>query len=88
MDRGLLAAGEPGRTREAVDGAFALWAGESNARTAPGQQGIDLLDAILSTPIELHSLLRSEIDEGEREVVRLTDGQTHGPAAAEARPPS
>lgn len=75
FDRHALAAAEPDRTRGAVERAFDLWAGEAGARTAPGQQGIDLLDSMLRTPLELTSLLRSEIEEGEREVVRLTTGQ-------------
>ena len=77
LDRGALATGAPERTREVIDRALALWAGEGGARTAPGIQGIRLLDAILTTPIELTSLLRSEIDEGEREVVELTRAQFH-----------
>jgi len=75
FDRKALAAGQQERIRGAVDRAFALWAGEAGARTAPGQRGIDLLDSILRTPVELTALLRSDIDEGEPEVVRLTDGQ-------------
>jgi len=75
FDHAKLAAAEPERTRAAVDRAFELWAGETGRTTAPGQQGIDLLDSILTSPIELRSLLRSEIDEGEPEVIRLTKGQ-------------
>jgi hypothetical protein len=51
------------------------WADEAGSRTAPALRGVDLLNSILHTPIELTSLLRSEIDEGEHEVVRLTTGQ-------------
>jgi Nuclease-related domain/UvrD-like helicase C-terminal domain/AAA domain len=75
FDHAKLVAAQPERTRAAVDRAFELWAGETGRTTAPGQQGIDLIDSILTSPIELRSLLRSEIDEGEPEVVRLTNGQ-------------
>ncbi|MEO8274412.1 MAG: NERD domain-containing protein [Chloroflexota bacterium] len=77
LDRQALGAGTPERTRAAIDGALDLWSGEGGARTAPGAKGIELLDAILTTPVELTSMLRSEIDEGEREVVELTRGQLH-----------
>jgi len=56
FDHAKLAAAEPERTRAAVDRAFELWAGETGRTTAPGQQGIDLLDSILTSPIELRSL--------------------------------
>ena len=75
FDRSLLASDAAPALREAIDRAFALWAGVGGSRTSPGERGIGLLDTILTTPIELRSLLRSEIDEGEREVVRLTRGQ-------------
>jgi hypothetical protein len=75
FDRVALAAGEPERTRLAIDRALEQWAGQAGGRTAPGLHGIELLDSILRTPVELTSLLRSEIDEGEREVVRLTTAQ-------------
>lgn len=77
LDRAALAAGTPERTRVAIERALDLWAGEAGARTAPGARGIELLDSILATPIELTSMLRSEIDEGEREVVEMTRGQLH-----------
>jgi hypothetical protein len=75
FDRSLLGEGDADRIRQAIERALDLWAGESGGRTPPGRQGVDLLDSILSTPVELASLLRSEIDEGEREVVKLTKGQ-------------
>lgn len=75
FDRAKLDADHPERTKAAIDRAFELWAGESGAATPPGPRGMELLDSLLATPFELTSLLRSEIDEGEREVVRLTKGQ-------------
>lgn len=75
FDRAVLDPTNPTATKAAVDRAFELWAGEVGRTTAPGREGIALLDSILTTPIELRSLLRSEIEEGEREVVTLTNQQ-------------
>jgi len=75
FDRAVLDPTNPTATKAAVDRAFELWAGEIGRTTAPGRDGIALLDSILTTPIELRSLLRSEIEEGEREVVTLTNQQ-------------
>jgi hypothetical protein len=75
FDRTFFAADASGALRAAVDGALAAWGADAGGGTAPGQRGIDLLDGLLRQPIELRSLLRSEIQEGEREVLRLTAGQ-------------
>jgi len=75
FDRAVLDPADPAKTKTAVDRAFELWAGETGQTTPPGREGIALLDSILTTPIELRSLLRSEIEGGEREVVRLTNEQ-------------
>ena len=75
FDRAKLPEKDPGCTRQAVDRAFELWTGESSDRRPPGERGVHLLEDILTTPVELRSLLRSEIEEGEREVVKLTRGQ-------------
>ncbi len=77
LDKALL---EPDPQRNArlrawVDRCFELWAG--GARRAPGAKGVELLAATVTSPLELRSLLRSEIAEGDREVVRLTDDQLH-----------
>ncbi len=77
LDRARLSATDPGATRRAVDHALELWAGESSQLRPPGERGVALLASLLETPVELHSLLRSEIEEGEREVVALTRGQFH-----------
>ncbi len=58
-----------------VERAFELWGG--GARRSPGTKGIELMAATITSPLELRSLLRSEIAEGEREVVRLTDEQLY-----------
>jgi hypothetical protein len=77
LDKSFLAAeaGRGARLRTWVDRCFELWSG--GARRPPGTAGVELLTATLTSPLELRSLLRSEIAEGEREVVRLTDGQLH-----------
>jgi hypothetical protein len=76
FDRAKLPKDDPETTCRAVERAFELWAGESGVGgRAPGVQGVHLLEEILETPIALRSLLRSEIAEGEREVVALTDHQ-------------
>jgi hypothetical protein len=75
FDRAKLPAEDPGCTRRAVERAFALWTGDSADRRPPGAVGIRLIEELLETPIALRSLLKSEIAEGEREVVALTDHQ-------------
>jgi hypothetical protein len=77
LDHGRLLPGDAAGTRAAVDRIFDLAAGQSAQLRPPGEQGIALLEQLLHTPTELHSLLRSEIEEGEREVVALTRGQFH-----------
>jgi hypothetical protein len=54
-----------------------LWTrdGAGSGTRPPGEHGVDLLRDLVTSPIELHSLLRNELIEGEREVVRLTTGQ-------------
>ncbi|HET9457868.1 MAG TPA: nuclease-related domain-containing protein, partial [Candidatus Limnocylindrales bacterium] len=61
FDRAKLPSDDPARTREAVDTAFAMWAGDGGARRAPGTAGIALLEELLETPVALRSLLKSEI---------------------------
>ncbi len=63
------------RIRDWVDGCFELWA--SGAKRAPGQKGIELLQATITSPLELRTLLRSEIADGNRETVRATDEQLY-----------
>ena len=63
------------RLRDWVERAFELWAG--GAKREPKARGVDLLAATMTSPLELRSLLRSEIADGEREVVRLTDEQLY-----------
>jgi hypothetical protein len=58
-----------------VDRALDCWAGQSADRRAPGADTVRLLDELLTTPVQLRSLLRSEIAEGKREVVALTAHQ-------------
>ena len=75
FDHAKLPVDDADCTRAAVERAFELWAGQSADRRPPGREGVALLEAILETPIALRSLLRSEIAEGEREVVALTEHQ-------------
>lgn len=75
FDRAKLPPDDPNVTCRAVEHAFGLWAGEGSKRKPPGEKGVRLLEEILTTPVALRSLLRSEIAEGEREVVALTDHQ-------------
>ena len=79
LDHGRLLpdAGGATRTRQAIDRIFDLLAGQSAQLRAPGEQGIALLEQLLHTPTELHSLLRSEIAEGEQELIRLMGEQHH-----------
>ena len=62
-----------------LDKAFAVWVreggGAGSGTRPPGAKGVALLRDLVTSPIELHSLLRNELVEGEREVVRLTAGQ-------------
>jgi hypothetical protein len=77
LDKARLAP-DPQRNRllrEWVDRCFELF--DTGARRGPGQKGIDLLTSMVTSPIELRSLLRSEIKHGNEEVVRLTDEQLH-----------
>jgi hypothetical protein len=77
LDKTFLAVEGPrnARLRAWVERAFELWGG--GARRSPGTKGIELMAATITSPLELRSLLRSEIAEGEREVVRLTDEQLY-----------
>jgi hypothetical protein len=77
IDRAML---EPdgmrnSRLRAWVDTAFELWSG--GRYQSPGMNGIQMLEAMITSPLELRSLLRSEIKDGDREIARLTDEQLH-----------
>jgi hypothetical protein len=61
------------RIRDWVDRCFELWSG--GAKRPPGAKGIALLQATVTSPLELRTLLRSEIADGNRETVRATDEQ-------------
>ena len=64
LDKALLAP-DPERNRslrEWVDRCFELWDG--GARREPGAQGIELLTSMVTSPLELRSLLRGEIADG------------------------
>jgi hypothetical protein len=75
FDRAKLPADDPATTCRAVEHALDLWAGRSTDKRPPGEEGLRLLDEILATSVALRSLLRSEIEEGERQVVELTKAQ-------------
>jgi len=77
LDKALMAP-DPQRNRklrEWVDRCFELW--DTGARRGPGVHGVELLTSMVTSPLELRSLLRSEIAEGNQEVVRLTDEQLY-----------
>ena len=74
LDQPKLLDGSTGELRAWLDGAFALWAGSGETR-APGEKGVGLLVDLLTEPIQLRSMLRTEIAEGDRDLVRLTRGQ-------------
>jgi hypothetical protein len=63
--------------RQAVSRAFDFWQGDGR-RGSPLTVGqLELIEQQLAPTTELRSLLRHEVAEGEREVVRLTDAQMH-----------
>ena len=77
LDKSYLAP-DPGRSdrlREWVDRCFELW--EGGSRRPPGPEGVELLAATVTSPLELRSLHQSEVAPDDREVVRLTEGQLH-----------
>ena len=75
-DQSMFVDSDEGRAelRAFVDGAFAAW-GQHGQERAPGTAAIDLLRAVGSEPFEIRSMLRHELVEGERDVLRLTTGQ-------------
>ena len=75
LDHALLAPDPQRNTRirDWVDRCYELW--DSGGKRGPGRRGIELLTRIVSAPLELRSLLRSEIADGNREVARLTAEQ-------------
>jgi hypothetical protein len=75
LDRALLGPDPQrnARIREWVDRSFELW--DSGGERGPGREGIDLLTHVVTAPVELPSLLRSELKDGNQEVARLTDEQ-------------
>ena len=85
LDQPRLLPGDGAATdlRAWLDHAFELWkregsgtgTGSATGTRPPGEYGVELLRDLVTSPIELHSLLRNELIEGEREVVRLTTGQ-------------
>jgi hypothetical protein len=77
IDHGRLLPDDPAGTRRAVERVFDLIAGQSARLLPPGEAGIALLELLLHTPTELRSILRSEIAEGQAELVRLTEEQHH-----------
>ena len=76
LDQATLQDGGTDALRSWLDRAYGMWAGAADTRP-PGDRGVDVLADLLTQPIELRSLLRSEIAAGEREAVRMTRGQLH-----------
>ena len=84
LDHHALPPDDPAETRRAVETALDRWTDGAATKRAPGPAGVHLLSEILETPVELKSLLRSEIAEGERTVIELTNHQ-HSTLRALAR---
>jgi hypothetical protein len=76
LDRPRLLDSAADDAHEWVDRAFRIWASDG-AKRPPGERGVGLLVGLLENPVELRTLLRSEIQEGEREVVQATELQLH-----------
>ena len=78
-DQSMFVDSDDGRAelRAFVDRAFDLWSGKPGERP-PGRAGIALLEAIEKAPIELRSMLRHEIADAQRDIIRLTDAQSDG----------
>jgi hypothetical protein len=76
LDRPLVADTAGAHAKAWIDAVFAAW-GQGGDTRPPGPTGIRVLEGWLTDPIELRSLLRTEIAEGTRETVRLTEGQLH-----------
>ena len=75
LDHAALPPDDPAVTRAAVERALDHWAADAPNRRPPGGAGVELLADVLTTPVELRSLLRSEIREGERQILEMTAGQ-------------
>jgi len=77
LDKAILDPEGPrnARIRAWVDRCFELWSG--GARLPPGARGVELLRATVTSPLELRTLLRSEIADGNRDVVSATNEQMH-----------
>ncbi|MBA2382774.1 MAG: NERD domain-containing protein [Chloroflexi bacterium] len=75
LDHEAFADHDNAATRHAVDRAFATWADGAANRRPPGPDGVQLIEDILETPVVLKSLLKSEILDGDRAVLQLTDNQ-------------
>jgi Nuclease-related domain len=75
LDHAALPPDDTAATRTAVERALEHWSADAPGKREPGRAGVHLLEEILETPIELKSLLRSEITEGQRLVVTLTARQ-------------
>ncbi|MDQ3871013.1 MAG: NERD domain-containing protein [Chloroflexota bacterium] len=62
-------------TMWAIQHAYDYWLGDGHWGAHIGERGIELIDRLLAPTFELRSLLRAEVEEGEREVVALTEQQ-------------
>jgi hypothetical protein len=78
-DRSMFLDSDEGRAqlRGFVDRAFDLWGGKPGERP-PGRAAIELLESVQNAPIELRSMLRYEISDGGRDILRLTASQAAG----------
>jgi hypothetical protein len=77
-DQSMFVDNEEGRRELGgfLDRAFEAWSGQAGT-LPPGRAGIDLLVATMTQPFEIRPMLRNAIAGGEREVLKLTEGQYH-----------
>ncbi len=63
--------------RQAVERAYDYWVGDGRRGGALTPRQLELIDGLLRPTTELKPLLRLEVEEGERQVVQLTQAQIH-----------
>ena len=67
----------PESAKRAVERAYDYWLGDRRRGSQLTQRQLELIDQLLAPTTELKPLLRVEVEEGERRVVELTQGQMH-----------
>ena len=67
----------PESAKRAVERAYDYWLGDRRRGQPLTEKQLELIDQLLAPTTELKPLLRVEVEEGERRVVELTQGQMH-----------